>query len=152
MLKSNIASQPCFIGGRFQAGAYTVAKWSNFDLTPVLQFANQNQGNFVISDKKIAVPKAGYYKISAFYSVVDANFPAGLKIIKHNTDGTYTYLAGELHVGGIYTFGYAQALAHFSAGEQISFAIYCDNEGTITIRNDPSQMGGFSVEYLGGDS
>lgn len=96
------------------------------------------------------MPKAGYYKISAFYSVVDANFPAGLKIIKHNTDGTYTYLAGELHVGGMYTFGYAQALAYLSAGQQISFAIYCDNAGTISIRSDPSQMGGFSVEYLGG--
>lgn len=150
MLRSNIVKQPCFIGGRFQAGSYAVAKWSIFTLPPELQFSDQNPGNFVISDKKIAVPKAGYYKISAFYSIVDFNFPTGLKIMKHNADGSYTYLAGELHDGGTYTSGCAQALAYLSAGQQISFGIYCDNNGTVTIRSDPSQMGGFSVEYLGG--
>lgn len=150
MLKSDIVNQPCFIGGRFQAGSYDVAKWSNFDLIPVLQFADQNPGKYVISGHKITVPKTGYYKISEFYSVVDAGFANGLKILRHNQDGTYSYLGGETHSGATFTFGYAQVLVSLSAGEQISFAMYCDNAGTITIRNDPGQMGGFSIEYLGG--
>lgn len=149
MLKSNIANQPCFIGGRFQAGEYTVAKWSVFTLSPVLQFSDQNPGNFVISDKKITIPKTGYYKISAFCSLINANFVTGLKILKYISDDTYYYLGGEMHEGATYTFGYAQALAYLSAGEQIYFGIYCNNNGTIEIKNDPSQMGGFSVEYLG---
>ena len=40
MLKSNIANQPCFIGGRFQAGAYAVSKFSNF--TAAVPAAVQN--------------------------------------------------------------------------------------------------------------
>lgn len=52
MLKSDVVKQPCFIGGRFQAGVYDVSKWSNFTLSPELQFSDQNPGNFVISDKK----------------------------------------------------------------------------------------------------
>ena len=153
MLNSSNNKQIIFIRGRFKSQVFTVQKWSLVTLPLELQSADQKQGNFVFnSDNTISVPKAGFYRISATYCILDYAHVQGLIITRYNSDLSVSeHMGGELHSpSGNYNFGHCETITNMQLGDKIGFNVYADADGTMAIPSGPDRQGSFIIEYIGG--